>query len=83
VAVSFLWFRIASHHDGLNAMFFLCIIAPAFGVADALLAIIPSAILYFREERALDRKSLWLSVSSFLLVASETVILFMLPLHGC
>ena len=46
------------------------------------LAVIPSSILYFRTRQRRDFVSLLLSGCSFVIVLVETVLVWLMPLHG-
>ena len=56
--------------------------AGTVNVGVLILVVIPSNILYFRTREPRDLTSLFLSGSAFMIVLVETVLVWMIPLHG-
>ena len=83
VIASLFWMTIVLHQDGIYAMGFMFVVSTYVGGGSLLFGVFPSATLYFRYRQRRDLISIALSAISFLVIACETAILQVVPLHGC
>jgi len=76
------WLYTVFSQNGWGALFYWLFVSPWVGGAALFLGLVPSGILYARLHQQRDLSSLKWSAAAALIVAAESVLLLVVPLHG-